>query len=125
MRMLVRILLQFAIVLAALAAVVAWEGNPDKWLLLHYRILVPGLLVSVLVLAPLERWLDRRGLGAFIYVDALVAGALVPWLFFPLVGNTSNFMAAAPILSAVGAVWGLVWALTRPVARLLFGPETS
>ena len=78
---------------------------------------VPGALVSLLLLAPLERALDRRQLGGLIFLVGPLACAVAPWLLFPLAGNTNNFMAAAPMLSAIGAAWGLIWAITRPVGR--------
>jgi len=128
MRVLVRIMLQFAIILAALAAIVAASGNPEMWLLLYYliAILVPGLLVSALVLAPLERWLERRKRGAFIYAAGPAATAMLALPFMQLSDKSwSEIAALAPGALAVGAAWGLLWALTRPVARLLFGPETG
>ncbi len=78
---------------------------------------LPGALVSLLILAPLEDGLDRRGLGGWILLAGPAACAVAPWLLFPLAGNTGNFMAAAPTLSAIGAAWGLTWAVTRPIGR--------
>ena len=128
MRILVRILLQFGLVFAALAAVVAWSGNPEMWLLLYYliAILVPGILVSALVLAPLEVWLERRGRGALIYAAGPAATALLALPFMQLADKSwSEIAGLAPGALAVGAAWGLLWVLTRPVARLIFGPETG
>ncbi|HYD13192.1 MAG TPA: hypothetical protein VEC11_10130 [Allosphingosinicella sp.] len=128
MRVLVRIILQFAIVLAGLAAVVAWSGNPEMWLLLYYllAILVPGALVSALLLAPLERGLDRRGRGALIYAAGPGATAVLALPFMQLSDKSwGEIVALVPGALIVGAAWGLLWALTRPVARLLFGPETG
>jgi hypothetical protein len=125
-RTFVRIALQFGILFAALAAFVTASGNPQMWLLLYYliAILVPGLLVSALVLAPLEAWLERRGRGAFIYAAAPAATAVLALPFMQLSDKSWGEIAAlAPGAVAVGATWGLLWALTRPAARLLFGPR--
>ncbi len=126
MRILVRVMLQFAAVFAAIGAIVVASGNPQNWLLLFYlmAILVPGALVSGLVLAPLERWLDRRGRGTLIYAAGPAATALLALPFMQLTDKDwSEIAALAPGALAVGAAWGALWALSRPVARLLFGPE--
>jgi hypothetical protein len=127
-RALVRTLLQFAAVFAATAVFVVAQGDPRAWLVLFYlmAIWLPGLLVSLLVLAPLERALDRRGRGTWIYLAAPVATALIGLLFMQFAGNDWREVAAAlPVFLLVGGAWGLLWALTRPVARWLFGPETQ
>ena len=126
MRTSLRIIVQFLVVLACCAAFVAYVGDSDAWLILFYPMVLalPGAIGSALILAPLERWLERRAQGGLILLAGPVAGAVAPWLLYFWAGNTANFMAAAPILSAVGAVWGLLWAFTRPLARTRSGPET-
>jgi hypothetical protein len=125
---LVRIVLQFAIILAGLAVWVAASGNPQMWLLLYYviAIFVPGILVSLLVLAPLEAWLERRGRGGFIYAAGPAATALLALPLMQLSDKSwGEALALAPGALAVGAAWGVLWVLTRPVARLIFGPGTG
>ncbi|WP_395613057.1 hypothetical protein [Allosphingosinicella sp.] len=128
MRVLVRTLLQFAAVFAAIAVFVVVNGDPRAWLLLFYLMAIgpPGLLLSVLVLAPLERALDQRGRGAWTYVAGPAATALLALLFMQFAGNNwSEVVAALPVFLLAGGGWGLLWALTRPLARRLFGPEAG
>lgn len=128
MRTLMRIMLQFGLVLAGCAIFVAGYGDPQGWLILFYvlPLIIPGTLGSLLLFAPLERWLDRRERGWLIFAAAPAAGALVSPLFLQLIGNSwSQILAALPVMAAAGAGWGLTWALTRPATRLLFGPETG
>ena len=128
MRTLVRIMLQFGMLFAAMAAFVIAAGDPRMWLVLFYfiAIVVPGALVSALVLGPLERWLERRGRGALIYAAGPAATALLALPFMQLSDKSwSEIAGLAPGALAVGAAWGLLWVLTRPVARLIFGPETG
>lgn len=128
MRVLVRTLLQFGVVFAGMAVFVVAQGDPRAWLILFFLMAggVPGLLLSFFALAPLERWLDRRGQGAWIYAAAPAATALLALLFMQFAGNSwGEIVAAVPVFLGFGAGWGLLWALTRPVARLLFGPETG
>ncbi len=128
MRTFVRIMLQFGAVLAGCAAFVAAYGNAQGWLILFYvlPLIGPGALGSLLLFAPLERWLDRRGQGWLIFLGAPAAGAAVAPLFLQLIGNSwSQILTALPVLMAAGAGWGLLWAVTRPVAQMLFGPKTG
>ena len=119
MRTSLRVFIQFAVVLLCCAGFVAYVGDPDAWLILFYpmALALPGAIGSAFILAPLEGWLERRGQGGLIFLAGPAAGAVAPWLLFFWAGNSANFMAAVPVLSAVGGAWGLLWGLTRPLAR--------
>jgi len=120
MRVGIRILSQLALILAVCAAFAISEGGGQAWLILFVPMAVtlPGILGSLFVLAPLERWLDRRGQGAFVYLAAPAVGAVAALLFvLVLGGHPSNVAAGLPWIMAAGTLWGLLWALTRPLAR--------
>ena len=121
----VRLFAQLGLVLAGLTAIVMQSNDSAAAIIFIYPVVlgIPGALISLLVLAPLEYWFDRRGLGATTYVVSPIVCALLPWLLFPLAGNTDNFLNGVWMLMPVGAAWGLLWAVTRPIGRWLFGGE--
>jgi hypothetical protein len=113
----VRFLMQLVITVAGFWIYLARSQSSDAGLILYipFFLGIPGLVVLLLVFAPLERlgvWMGRRWL--FLAFIPLV-GAAIPWALYPFAGNTQNFLNGVAMLSPIGFIWGLVWIATWPI----------
>ena len=109
--------MQLGVVAALTAGFIVLSGDQQAGLILVYPFFlgIPGIAVILLVFLPFEaiaiRY-DKRWLALLLH-PAL--GAAVPWILYPLAGNTGNFLSAMQMLTPLGFVWGLLWSATGAV----------
>jgi hypothetical protein len=93
-------------------------------LMLPFFLGIPGLLVILLIFLPVEvaaiRW-AKRWVALVLHP---VIGAAVPWLLYPIAGNTQNFLNGAQMLTPLGLMWGILWSATALV-YVAFRKNTS
>jgi hypothetical protein len=80
---------------------------------------IPALLVSLVILAPLEGWLRLEiGLGAYPVI--VLSGAALPWILI-LLRRRKGAKDGAIMLSALFGGWALLWVATRPIYAWIDG----
>jgi hypothetical protein len=128
-----RLLISLALLCApfALFAIGTRSAGGLIWFMFPVVYGTPALLGALLFFAPLEGFLNARGLGHLKNVAVPLAGAvlivLFTFLFLKATGGLSKALArvssggpaavgALALWSAVGAVWGAVWRLSDWIA---------
>ena len=122
--LLLRTLMQLALLVLLLATFISSNGGVQRAgpiLYIPFFLGLPAIVVSLLVLAPLEGWL-RAELGVAGYGAVVAVGALLPWVWLLLIGGwRRNTGGGGRMLSVIFGGWALLWIATRPLYFWLFG----
>ena len=120
----VRTVLQFLLLAVVMIFLVRSErsGNGLTWLYLPFFFGPPGLLVSLIVFAPLEKLFgDRAGGWGLLVVPA--AAATVPCLLLGTLAlrrrRLPSLKAGSGFVLVVALLWSGLWLATGPLYRAL------
>lgn len=95
------------------------SGNGLTWLYLPFFLGPPGLLVTVVVFAPLEKLFGDR-LGGWGQLAVPVAAASLPLLFLVFMGRGRPPRAdGTGMLLVIALIWSGLWLATGPLYRAL------
>ena len=112
-----RILLQFALVAVALILATALSQSSAAGMVLVYPvfILVPDIVLTLAVFAPIEMFGIRRDTRGLALAAIPLVAAASPLLLFPFAASAQEFATVAPMSSLAAFAWGLLWVITRPI----------
>ena len=130
---LARLLISLALLCAPFALLVIGSRRAEGLIWLMFPVVggIPALLGALLIFAPLEGYLNARGLGHLKNVAIPLAGTVLIVIFTIAVlavsGNLAKSLArissggvsaigAFVLWSAAGAIWGAVWRLSDWIA---------
>jgi hypothetical protein len=133
---LIRVLVCLALFCLPFLVLIVLEGRPEALIYLMFPMFgaIPGILAALLIFAPLEWLLDRRGLGRLKNIAIPLAGALLIFVVALVIGSLSgklglmldrittggaNVVAPFLVWSVLGALWGGLWRFTAWVGTRL------
>ncbi len=119
-----RIVLQVGLVVAWLTLFIQGNGGLNRAgpiLYIPFFLGLPALVLTILVLAPVEA-ASRERLGWAAYPLIVAAGAGVPMLIIALMnGFRHAFSKAGRPLSVIFGGWALLWVATKPLYDWILG----
>lgn len=117
----------FQLFLSVIAGLLFALANPQSIMLAFLFLggalsIIPAILVSALLLAPLEYFFTRLGIRwAIIIAPAISAAA--PLLLIVKAKNMDNFFHGISLWVEVFAVWGVLWLVSAVLTRNAPAPD--